>query len=218
MSRAFTIIECEQRSDAWFQARLGRVTGSRAGDLCATVKTKGEEAAKRRDYRLQLTVERLTGQCQEDQFVNADMRRGVELEPDARRAYESATGDLVLTSGFLSHNALLCGASLDGHLGDLDVLLEFKVPRPATHLRYLRSGGLPAEHKYQVLHNLFVSGAAAAEFVSYCPAFPEPLQLFRVRVERNQTEVDVYELILRQFLREIDAEVDAVRALIPTAA
>jgi len=217
MPRAFTIIECEQGSPEWFAARLGRVTGSRANDMMATVKTKGEEAAKRRDLRVQLVCERLTNQCQEDQFVNADMRRGTELEPAARRAYEAATGELVLSTGFLSHDSLLCGSSLDGHIGDLDVILEFKVPRPATHLRYLRGDGLPSEHRYQVLHNLFVSGAPAADFVSFCPAFPEPLQLFRVRVERVEHEMKAYEFLLRGFLAEIDKEVEAVKALIPAA-
>jgi len=217
MSRAFTVIECEQGSPEWFTARLGRVTGSRASDMTATVKTKGEEAAKRRDLRMQLVCERLTNQCQEDQFVNADMRRGTELEPDARRAYEAATGDLVLSTGFLSHNSILCGASLDGHVGDLDLILELKVPRPATHLRYVRAGVLPPEHRFQVLHNLFVSGAPAAEFVSFCPAFPEAIQLFRVRVARNEAELQAYELILSTFLTEIEKEVEAVRTLIRAA-
>ena len=37
----FTIIDAEQRSHEWFAARCGRLTGSRAADMLATIK-KGE--------------------------------------------------------------------------------------------------------------------------------------------------------------------------------
>ena len=44
--RPFTIIDAEQRSELWFTARLGRLTGSRAADMLATIKS-GEAAARR---------------------------------------------------------------------------------------------------------------------------------------------------------------------------
>jgi len=99
----FTIIDAPQRSDAWFQSRAGRLTGSRAADVLATIKSG--EAAARRDYRMQLVTERLTGQPQDDGggFVNAAMQRGVELEPKARLAYESITGNVAGQTGFLAH-------------------------------------------------------------------------------------------------------------------
>ena len=57
--RNFTIVEAEQRTPAWFAARAGRLTASRAKDMLAAIKTG--EAAARRDLRIQLVVERLTG-------------------------------------------------------------------------------------------------------------------------------------------------------------
>ena len=53
--------DCAQRSDAWLTARLGKLNASRAGDMLATLKN-GSEAASRRDLRVQLCLERLTGQ------------------------------------------------------------------------------------------------------------------------------------------------------------
>ena len=53
------IINVEQRTPEWFAARLGRVTGSRARDVIATIKSG--EAAARRDYRMELIVERYAG-------------------------------------------------------------------------------------------------------------------------------------------------------------
>lgn len=209
--RRFTVIDAEQRSAEWFAARLGRLTGSRAADMLARIKVG--EAAARRDYRLQLVCERLTGQLQEDGFVNAAMQRGIDLEPVAFAAYEGATGQMVSRTGFLAHTAHMAGCSLDGHVGDFEGLIELKCPKSATHLRYLRSGGVPAEHLPQLLHNLWVTGAAWADFVSFDDRFPPNLQLFRVRLERDARAIAEYEAKALAFLAEVELDVAQVRTM-----
>lgn len=215
MSRAFTIIEAEQRSAAWFAARAGRLTGSVASEIAATLKSGGEPAG-RRDLRTRLALERLTGRPLEDEYLNADMRRGIELEPEALGAYEAATGQLVQQTGFLSHTELLMGCSLDGHIADFDGIVELKAPRPANHLKYLKAGVLPSEHRYQIVHNLLITGARYADFCSYAPDFPEPLRLFRVRVERNDAEIAAYLLLARMFLAEVEKELNEIAAMAAT--
>src|SRR5271156_2469949 len=111
----FTIIDAEQRSPEWFIARAGRVTGSKAQCVVALGKG-GAEAITKRDYRLQLACERLTGIPDQGAYVNAEMQRGIDLEPFALAAYEAATGDMVRKTGFLSHDELLVGCSLDGDI------------------------------------------------------------------------------------------------------
>lgn len=212
MIRAFTIIDADQRSGEWLAARAGRLTGSVAKELTATLKGGGEPAG-RRDLRTRLALERLTGRSLEDDYQNADMRRGIELEPEALGAYEVATGNLVQPTGFLAHTELAMGCSLDGHVGDFDGIVELKAPRPANHLKYVRAGVLPAEHRYQIVHNLLVSGAPWADFCSYSPDFPEPLRLFRVRVERDEKEIASYLLLARMFLAEVDKELAEIQAL-----
>lgn len=209
---SFTIIDAPQRSPEWFAARAGRLTGSVASDIVAELK-KGGEPACRRDLRTKLVLERLTGRSLEDDYLNADMKRGIELEPEALRAYEAESGNLVQQTGFLAHDELRVGCSLDGHIGDFDGIVELKCPRPANHLRYLKGGVLPAEHRFQILHNLYVTGASYAVFGSYCADFPEPLRLFRVLVERDETAIKSYELIVRMFLAEVDKELAEVQAL-----
>lgn len=212
MIRPFTIIDAEQRSAAWFAARAGRLTGSVASDMMAFNRDK-TEAAKRRDLRTRLALERLTGRPIEDDYLNADMKRGIELEPDALGAYEVATGNLVEPTGFLSHTTQLIGCSLDGHIGDFAGILELKCPRPANHLKYVRANVLPTEHRYQIVHNLLVSGAQWADFCSYAPDFPEQLRLFRVRVERDEKEIAAYSLLVDLFLKEVQKEYDEIQAL-----
>jgi hypothetical protein len=208
----FTVINHPQRSPEWFAARLGRVTGSRAKDVLEKLQ-KGGESYKRRDYRLQLICERLTGQSCEEDYTNRAMQLGIEREPDARSAYEARTGTLVRETGFLAHTALMAGASLDGHVGDFTGLIEIKCPKPATHLTYLRTQCLPPEHEAQLRHNVWITGAEWADFVSYSPEFPAALQLFVVRVKAESLAITRYEDELRAFLLEVERGVEEVRTM-----
>lgn len=209
--RPFTVIEAEQRSPAWKKARAGRLCASRAKDMLATI-TKGEAAA-RRDLRVQLVVERLTGEPQDSEFVNADMQRGIELEADAFAAYEAVTGHVADRCGFVAHNELLIGCSPDGVLDDFAGLVELKVPRSATHLGYLRSGAVPPEHLAQLTHALWVTGAEYIDFLSFDPRFPEDLRTFYRRVSRADVDLKAYEQKALAFLAEVETEVLTVQTI-----
>lgn len=211
LAQAFTVVEAEQRSPEWFMARLGRLTGSRAADMLATIKSG--EAAARRDLRVQLVCERLTQTLQEDAFVNAAMQRGIDCEPLAFSAYESLTGNVAHRTGFLAHDTLAIGCSLDGHIGAFAGILEVKCPKSATHLSYLRGAKVPAAYVPQIVHNLWVTGAAWCDFLSFDDRFSAGLQTFLVRHERNEQEIASYALAANLFLAEVAAEVEAVKAL-----
>lgn len=210
--RNFTVIHVPQRSPAWFEARLGRLTGSRAKDMLATI--KNGEAAARIELRVQLACERLTGQSEESGFVNADMQRGIDLEDAAFAAYEAQTGSVVERVGFLEHQTLQVGCSLDGYVGDFEGIIELKCPRSKTHLRYIRSGGAcPPEHLAQVWHNLWVSGADWCDVVSFDPRFPASLQMWICRMASDAQAIADYAQKAEAFLREVETEVAAVRTL-----
>jgi YqaJ-like recombinase protein len=207
----FAIIDAPQRSEAWFKARLGRLTGSRAADMCATIKSG--EAAARRNLRVQLVLERLTGRSQESAYQSPAMAQGIEREADAVGVYEATAGRLLQTTGFLVHPSLMAGCSLDGHVGDFEGIVEVKCPIAATHLDYLRSGVIPDAYMKQIIHGLWITGAGWCDWLSYSPDFPEPLQVKLVRVQRDETQMKAYELLVRQFLAEVDKEVEAVNGL-----
>ena len=210
----FDIIEAEQRSPEWFAARAGRVTGSRAEAIFSTRKD-GKETAARRDYRTELALERLIGRALDDGngYQNSDMRRGVELEPDAFARYEAETGTLVRRTGFLASKDRPIGVSLDGDVNDFAGVVELKCPRPANHLGYLRAGVLPADYLPQIVHGQLVTGAEWTDFVSYCPQFPDELQMFIVRYVRDERAIVSYELALAQFLGEVEREYAEIAAL-----
>lgn len=196
-----------QRSKEWAALRLGRVTGSRAADMLATI--KNGESADRRNLRMQLVLERLTGHSQENGYVSKDMERGTELEADAVSAYEVETGNLTRAVGFLAHDTLLAGYSPDAVVGEFTGLIEVKCPKAATHLEYVR-GGIPSKYLKQIQHGLWISGAAWCDFVSYAPDFPAHLRLKISRVQALDVDFRAYELLVRMFLAECDREVEAL--------
>lgn len=209
----FTIIDAPQRSAEWFAARAGKLTGSQAWLVTDFLKS-GKESAARRDYRMQLVCERLTGKPQEDGdgFVNAAMQRGIELEPQAFAAYEALTGAVAVRTGFLAHNTLAVGCSLDGHVDNFAGILEIKCPKSATHLGYWRGPNrAPDDHLPQILHNLWVTGAEWCDFLSFDDRFEEQMQTFLTRVHRADVDIAGYEAKALAFLAEVDAEVAAIR-------
>lgn len=215
---SFSILACEQRSPEWRQARCGLVTSSRIDDMLANARKGSPESVRRRDLRIQLALERLTGVPDDDDYQSADMRRGIAKEAEAVRAYEAATGLMVRHSGFLKYAGLPIGCSLDGHVGDFDGFIEVKAPKRATHWEYLQTREIPEEYRRQITHSLFITGAQWADFVSFDDRFPRPLHLLRIRVKREDVDLKAYELLLRMFLSEVGRELDAITALMEKAA
>ena len=189
----------DQRSDEWFSARLGFATASRMNDALA-----GSETAARRGYLIQLVTERLTGQQQES-YNSAAMQRGTELEPVARMAYESKNG-FVDKTGFHKHPSIeWFGASPDGFVGD-DGLVEIKCPNSTTHVDYILESKVPTKYKRQMLAQLACTGRKWCDFVSFDNRLPEHLQLFVVRFEPKQEEIDKLQEGVIKFLNDVQQE------------
>jgi len=201
---AYQIIDAPQRSSEWFTARLGRLTASDAGKMLA----KGE-GKTRNGLRDRLVAERLTGKLAEEGYTNADMERGIELEPVAREAYVKRTGYDVSLVGFLQDTEHMAGASPDGVLGDMEGLIEIKCPRTPKHLSYLNAGEPPSEYRPQLLHQLWISGAAYVDFVTFDPWLPKHLRLGIFRLNRSESQIATYEREALAFLREVETTTDA---------
>ena len=203
-----------QGTDEWKQDRLGKATGSAIAAIFATVKTG--EAAARADYRMDLVLERITGNVQGLDFTSKDMEWGTAQEPYSRMAYEMATDRMVQESGFVYLPNVAAGCSVDGfiHDGGRVGIWESKSPKSKTHLAYLMGKKLPALYVPQVQHNLWVAGAQFADFTSFDPRMPEPLQLFIVRYERDEARIQAHEAAVLQFLMEVKRDEKAMLDLI----
>jgi putative phage-type endonuclease len=200
--------EMIQGSPEWRAARCGKVTASRMAELVAKLKT-GKPANSREDYLYELVAERLTGQPL-DFFQTKDMQWGTEKEPLARQAYEQKhfveVGQVAMVMHPVIENA---GASPDGLVED-DGLIEIKCPRTKTHLMTLRSKTAPAQYIPQMQWQMACTGRQWCDFVSYDPRLPEHLQLFIVRVQRDQALIEQYEQEVIQFLVEVNEVITAI--------
>ena len=198
----------EQRSEEWFQARLGKVTASRVADVLA--KIKSGESASRRNYKIQLVSERLTGEKQET-YVNQAMQDGIDREFYARERYVQQFGE-VEEVGFIQHPTLEAGASPDGLVGT-DGIIEIKCPMGSTHTETLMTQEVPSKYVPQIQFQLLVTGRKWCDFVSYNPMFPENLQVFVRRVFANKEYQQELEDEVKQFLKEVDDVISKLKEI-----
>ena len=190
----------EQRSNEWFEARLGRVTASRTADVLA--KTKSGYSASRANYMAQLITERLTGRPTEG-FSSAAMQWGTDTEPQARAAYEIMTGRDVIEVAFIQHPEINgFGASPDGFVGS-DGLIEIKCPNTATHIETLLAEKVPSKYITQMQVQMLCTGRAWCDFVSFDPRLPGDMVLWMSRVEADAEMQAEIEAEVQKFLTEL---------------
>ena len=201
----------EQKSDAWFDARLGRVTASRVADVIA--KTKTGFSTSRSNYMAQLVCERLT-KTRTESFTNAAMEHGVTQEPFARAAYEATQGVMVEEVGFVPHPSIeWAGASPDGLVGD-DGCVEIKCPNTATMIETLLSQKVPGKYITQMQFQMACTGRKWCDYVSFDPRMPAKAQMFVKRVDRDDEYITEIEAEIVKFLAEVESQVQKLNAII----
>lgn len=195
----------EQRTDEWYAARCGSLGASQLNEALAT--TKNGWGASRENLKNRIIAERLTGQPSET-FQNDAMIWGVETEDAARKAYEAATGVFVDEMGIAYHPVLKhTHASPDGLVGE-DGLIEIKCPKSTTHVETLRVKKAPSKYINQMMWQMRCTDRQWCDFVSFDPRLPSHLQLFVVRVDRDDAAIAELEAKVAEFLTEVDKEIE----------
>lgn len=163
----------------------------------------------RRNYKAQIISEILTGRPQEEGFTNRAIENGKLLEADACTAYEALRGVFLDRVGFVVHPTIdRAGASPDRLVSGQRGLVEVKCPIPATHIGYMLAGVVPTEYEPQIHWELACTEYEWADFVSYCPALPRHMQLFIVRVPRDEKRIAEITAEVIVFNREVDELID----------
>lgn len=194
------VYDCEQNSPEWLEARRGIPTASRFSDVLA----KGQ-GITRKKYLRTLAGEILTGECAES-FSNVHTERGHAMEGEARTMYAFAHDADPVLVGFMRRGRV--GASPDS-LIETDGLLEIKTKLPHLQIEALEGKKLPSEHVAQVQGQLWVSGRAYCDFVSYWPRLP----LFCIRVERDEKYIATLAQEVADFIGELDELVARYQAI-----
>lgn len=202
-----------QGSPEWFALRLGKVTASKVADVMSKGKGSAESAGVR-NYRAALVCERLTGQ-REETYTNGAMQRGTDLEPLARECYEFLTGYTVDQVAFVDHPTVpMSGASPDGLVGE-EGLTEIKCPNSATHIDYLLGGVPPSVYVPQMAWQMACTGRKWCDFVSYDPRLPEELQMFVVRLHRDDAMIAEMERAVMLFNESVNRMIADLKTLRP---
>lgn len=198
------IIDFPQGSQEWARARAARVTASNVAKVLSRSKDRKSEGATRAGYKARIIAEILTGLPEEDGYTNEDMDGGIELEPFARETYAVRHNVFVDQVGFVVHPRYpRVGASPDGLVG-ADGMTQIKCPKRSTHIAYRLAGVVPSKYEPQMMLELDTCERAWNDFISYCPAFPKPLDLFVVRLHRDAKRCQEIAAEITQFNREVD--------------
>lgn len=196
------IIEHEQGTQEWLQARLGCPSGSGFSKL---ITSGGKPSTSAETYINELIAEAVINES--TPIENTPwMQRGTELEPFARLNYELENDVEVEQVGFCMHDILKCGVSPDGLVG-LSGGIEIKCPKPSTHIAYLRAGKLPSVYKAQVMGCLWITEREWWDFMSYHPQLPNLV----VRVHRDEDYISQLERLVTHACEIIDKEVAAIK-------
>lgn len=201
--------EVVQGTDEWYEVRLGIPTASNFGIVMASGRD-GDESKTRAQYMRVLAGEVLTGRPAEGKIETAAMRRGKEMEPEAREHYLSARFCDLRQVGFVRRklpSGRYFGASPDGLIGKRKAL-EIKTMRPDLMIERLEKGAAGiTEHRPQVQGTMLVGDLEEVDLMLFYSGMPVSPT---VTVYRDDTyckeirrAVEVFDFELNQMVEKI---------------
>ena len=164
----------DQRTDEWYQIRLGRLTGSDFHTFLGSSETK-------KNKLLQKAAEKITGESDEEHIITEDIQRGIDLEDEAILMYEMQTGNTVDKVGFIERDEF-SGCSPDGLVGE-EGIIEVKCPKQSVFLKQVVEDKIKPEYYTQIQYNLFISGRKWCDYIAYNKKFPLFIKRFNVDKE-----------------------------------
>lgn len=208
------IVECTQGSPAWLQARAGVNTASNFRIARSRKKNSVQRTEEALNQAFGTAIERLSGTPLNEGHETWQLRRGHELEPDARIAHQADIGVYVQPVGMVLTDDRRFGASADGWIGD-DGGAEYKCLVSPAELRATLIGNDLAKYMDQVQGNLWLSGRAWWDFCIYCPAMKEAVgkDFFRWRFQRDEEYIDAMVEDLLDFDKLVQDNVTELRKL-----
>lgn len=197
----------KQDSDEWHAARVGIHTGSQ-WDALITPLGKIKTGDGPETYLNTLISECLLGKREEIPPNLYWLKRGIEIEPEARDTLEAVTGIEFEEVGIVYRDELKTSAiSPDGINLELEIGCEIKCPAPHTHVEYLRGNVLPKKYKHQVQGAMLVTGYSHWYFMSYHP----DIKPFVIKVERDEEYLKSLDEALQKSISTKLLEVERLR-------
>ena len=189
----------EQGGEEWAKLRSERFTASNFVDLFAKETTQAYQ-----NLINDVVYGKITGEPIET-FQNDYMKRGSELEPFAREAYELETFTKVNQVGFIELDEWV-GYSPDGLIGE-DGLIEIKAPKHSTLIEAHLSQKIPTKYYWQMMGGLYVTGRLWCDYYVYHPK----LKPLLIRVERNESDIKLLEEKLNEVIEIAKQRIEKVK-------
>lgn len=200
------IYDHPQGSAEWLASRAGVITASKFVEARKRLKSgpkKGGFTEAAEDYAFRVAVERISGAPLDEGFSTWAMKRGNELEPEARAWVEVKLGIFVDTAGFVTTDDEKFGASADGFI-DKDGGLEIKCLVDPGRIRNVILSDDISEFMDQIQGGMWLTGRKWWQFALFCPALEKVgLQLYTKRVDRDDNYINEMELDLLEFERVV---------------
>lgn len=159
-------MENKQRSENWYNERLGRFTASEIHKLLG-VKGLGLTGET---YCFEKACEMVFGIDEEENFVSSDMQRGINLEPIAFRKFQELKEleFMEVKESYFFPFGDSAGASPDGLINN-DGVLEIKCPRSKKFFRLVSDGekAIDSEYYAQMQMQMLCSNSDTAYFFNY---------------------------------------------------
>lgn len=201
------VINCAQGSAEWHIARAGVISASMFETARSKLKSgpnKGQPTAAALDYAFRLAVERISGEPLDNGFETWQMKRGHELEPEARMEHEIQSGLIVQPAGFITTDDGAFGASADGLIGEQGGA-EYKCFLSPEKVRAFHIDNDASGIIDQVQGCMWISGRKWWHIGMYCPALePAGKQLWWRQFERDDDFIEQLEADLWQFKLLVD--------------
>lgn len=164
----------------------------------------GEPSNAALSYAFELAVERIGGAPLDGGFETWQMRRGHELEPDARMEHELQTGLIVTQVGLVKTDDGVFGASADGFIGE-DGGSEYKCFLAPDKLRAFHINNDASDVIDQVQGCMWITGRKWWHIGMYCPLLkPVGRQLWLREFKRDDDYIEKLEEDLWQFKLLVD--------------
>jgi len=190
------ILNVEQGSDEWLQARMGVATCSEFSNIITPA--RGDESKSMPKYAKKLALELVYEKLKEESFKSAAMLAGNELEAVARQLYQEKTFNLVERAGFIKTDCGNFGFSPDGLVDD-EGIIEIKCLEAEAHSEIILNNKMPDDYKCQVQGGLWISGRKWCDFIAYNHYFKnQDKKLLVFRIERDEDFIRKLEILAQR--------------------
>lgn len=199
------ILEVEQGSREWFEARAGLITCSELESVFSKGTGKNVFGKGAITYMYELIGEQITGEPKES-FSGFHTERGHAHEPVAIELYQLQHDVEIQNCGFIIGEKI--GYSPDGLIG-ANGLTEIKSKLPKFQAQILYEREIPSEHYMQCMGGLWTAEREWIDFISYCPSMP----IFIKRLYRDEKVIQEIDDRVDLFLNELEIRKQIIMGL-----